>query len=199
MHSLIDSGKREELEIWAEEHKIDISLIQETWIYQCAVERRAKYTIFFSSDDNNLNNRTEAGVAIMIKNKHLNKIIDIEPISDRLMSISLRGTVTYTFVNTYMHTSAHPDKNPALYKLVSSTVNKYKAGGPVFIGGDFNADIQSTDISINKIVGPRTFDKEHEHTLTDEGMISNKDELIDFCTKNKYTIANTWFEKTRRT
>ena len=42
MHSLRDTGKREELEMWAWENNIDLILIQETWINQCAVERRER-------------------------------------------------------------------------------------------------------------------------------------------------------------
>ena len=133
MHSIRDSGKREELEMWAEENNIDIILIQETWTNQCTVERRAKYTIFFSGNDENTTDKTEAGVAVMIKNKHRNKIIDIEPIGDRLMVISLRRTVIYPFINTSLHTSTHPERNPALYKKLKDTVNRYKRGGPVFI------------------------------------------------------------------
>ena len=113
MHSLRDSGKREELEIWAWENKIDLIMLQETWINQCAVERREKYTIFFSSADDNDSNKTEAGVAIMIMNKHLGKIVDVDPIDDRLMAITLRGTVTDTFVNTYMYTAKDPEKKPS--------------------------------------------------------------------------------------
>jgi hypothetical protein len=44
-------------------------------------------------------------------------------------------------------------------------------------------------------VGAHTFDKSHENTLTDEGMMSNRDELIDFCTEHNYTIVNTWYHK----
>jgi endonuclease/exonuclease/phosphatase (EEP) superfamily protein YafD len=154
MHSLRDSGKREELEIWAEKENVDLILLQETWINQCAVERRSKYTIFFSSDDKNDTNKTEAGVAIMISNKHLNKIIDIDPVSDRLMAIIIRGTVTYTIINHYMHPSKDPEKNDKQYEELTRMSRKYKSGGPVLIGGDFNADIQSTDASGNsKVVG----------------------------------------------
>ena len=46
----------------------------------------------------------------MIMNKHLGKIVDVDPIDDRLMAITLRGTVTYTFINTYMYTAKDPEK-----------------------------------------------------------------------------------------
>ena len=196
MHSLRDTGKREELEIWAKDNDVDMVMIQETWTNMCAVERREHYTTFFSSDDDNETDRTEAGVAIMIANKHLNKVVDIEPTSDRLMAITLRGTVTYTFINTYMYTASNPEKNPKQYKQLTTMYHKYKKGGPVYIGGDFNADIQSTDRSSeNKMVGGHTFDKGNEKTLTDTAMMANRDEMVEFCSKNKFMIVNTWFKK----
>ncbi len=71
------------------------------------VERRKRYTIFFSSNDGKDTDRTEAGVAIMIKNTHLNKIVDVDPISDRIMAITLRGTVTHTHSSTHTCTPAN--------------------------------------------------------------------------------------------
>ena len=76
-------------------------------------------------------------------------------------------------------------------------MKKYKKGGPVYIGGDFNADIQSTDSSReSKTVGPHTFDKEHENIITDPAMAANRDELIEFCEATGYNIINTWYKKT---
>ena len=112
------------------------------------------------------------------------------------MAISLRGTVTYTFSNTYMHTSAHPDRNLALYKQLNNIVKRYKAGGPVFIGGDFNADIQSIDGNReDMIVGPHTFDRKNENAIKDSAMLANKSELMDFCGAMDHGILNTWFKK----
>ena len=46
----------------------------------------------------------------MIKNKHLNKIMDIDPIDDRTMKIVMKGTVPHTFINTYMYTAKDHEK-----------------------------------------------------------------------------------------
>ena len=112
------------------------------------------------------------------------------------MAITLRGTVTYTIINAYMYTSSNPDKNDGQYEILKKTIRRYKAGGPVLIGGDFNADIQSTDASGSvKVVGGHTFDKEHENALDKEGMMHNRDLMIEFCIDNQHSITNTWFEK----
>ena len=67
--------------------------------------------------------------------------------------------------DAYMYTSRNPDRNDKQYEDLKRAVNRYKAGGPVLVGGDFDADIQSTDASGNgKVVGGHTFDKKHEKT-----------------------------------
>ena len=87
-HSL---GKRELLEIWAEENNIDIILLQETHLNITKTEKRGRYTIFYSGDERSKSTHTPAGVAIMIHNKHKNTIADINPMSDRIMTLELRG------------------------------------------------------------------------------------------------------------
>ena len=82
-------GKRELLETWAEVNEVDIILLQETKINQSGIEKRKDYTIFFSGD-NTEEEHTEAGVAIMIKNSLLNTVIDVIPIDDRIMTITIR-------------------------------------------------------------------------------------------------------------
>ena len=45
-----------------------------------------------------------------------------------------------TCINAYMYTSSNPGKNDAQYAELTKLVKKYRAGGPVLIGGDFNAE-----------------------------------------------------------
>ena len=58
-----------------------------------------------------LTSNTEAGVAIMIHNKHLGKIQNIDPVDDRLICLELKGTVTTTFQSTYKYTAKDHEKN----------------------------------------------------------------------------------------
>ena len=44
-----------------------------------------------------------------------------------------------------------------------------------------------------RISGKYCFDREHEDTTLEENMISNRDLLIDFCTKEEMIISNTFF------
>jgi len=110
VRGLIRGGKREQIEIWAKENDIDILLLQETHINQTAMEKRGEYTVFLSGSGNG-QDRTEAGVGILIKNKLLNTLIEIIPIDDRLMTVTLRGkNMSYSFINTYMYTAENQEK-----------------------------------------------------------------------------------------
>ena len=47
----------------------------------------------------------------MIRNKHINKIEEINPLDDRLMSITMKGKLPHTFINPYMYTAENCEKN----------------------------------------------------------------------------------------
>ena len=52
VRGLIRGGKREQIEIWAKKHDIDILLVQETHINQTAMEKHGEYTLFLSGSSN---------------------------------------------------------------------------------------------------------------------------------------------------
>ena len=146
---MIRAGKREMLEMWAKKENIDIILIQETHVNQAGVERRKEYTIFFSENDKLLDDAgnqkkiTHAGVAIMVRNKLLDSILEINPIDDRLMSITLRGAVQTTFINTYMYTAENTENNSYRYITLKAHYIKYKKYGPTFVGGILTHALQT--------------------------------------------------------
>ena len=49
-----------------------------------------------------------AGVAIIIHNSYLHYIHDTEPVTDRIMYITLRGTMLTILIATYMQASDRP-------------------------------------------------------------------------------------------
>ena len=85
---------------------IDILLIQETKDNRVHVEYRDKYPWFNGGNPKTQEQTlsTDAGVVIIINNKILEQVKQINPISDRLMSITFKGTVETTFINAYMYT-----------------------------------------------------------------------------------------------
>ena len=113
------------LELWAKKNNIDIILLQETKVNQAGVEKRKHYTIFFSESVEAEGPTTHAGVAIMIKNSMLESVLEINPIDERLMSITLRGPVHTTFINTYMYTAKDTEKKdiPNSANIIRNTRN----------------------------------------------------------------------------
>ena len=56
----------------------------------------------------------------MIKNELLQMTEDIDPIDDRLMTLTLRGTVPHTFTNTYMYTAENHELNVERYTQLNA-------------------------------------------------------------------------------
>ena len=91
-------GAREEVEQWMKQKDISIAMIQETRIGTNSRESRNEYTWFFSGEKQHQNNYI-AGVGIVVKNSILKHLIDIEPVSDRVMWATWRGTINITTIN----------------------------------------------------------------------------------------------------
>ncbi len=87
----------------------------------------------------------------MIENKYVQYIKDIEPISDRIIRIMLKGTMPTTMIGAYMPQAgrAEEDRDKA-YEELSKVVRKYKGRGPLYLVGDMNARIQKAEGRLEK-------------------------------------------------
>ena len=117
-------GVRDEVERWMTRQNIMIARIQETRSKQNTRESRKQYTWFFSGEGGR--EEYTAGVAIIINNKYLQYVKDIEPIDDRLMYLTLNGRIDTTIIVTYMPPSDRPniEKTKAYDNLQKITQNK---------------------------------------------------------------------------
>ena len=95
-------GVRENMDQWMKDNKIDILLLQETKSPQNKREIRKEHTWYFSGNDKD---RCHHGVGIVVRNEFCKHILDIEPINERLMYITLDSTMPISIINTYMPTS----------------------------------------------------------------------------------------------
>ena len=77
------------------------------------MEQKKNYTFYFSGNLNikdskgEINTNTNAGVGIVIDNELLNYITDIEPVSDRIMTITIGHIMPITFINNYSPTATN--------------------------------------------------------------------------------------------
>ena len=118
----------------------------------------------------------------MVRNDLLNHIHAINPIDDRLMSITLKGTVQYTFINTYMHTAQNHISNDQRYSKLNTLYKSLKNKGPTYIGGDFNARLQGKEDQgeTNRLIGNHLFHPKSLRGHFHESMQENKSKLIEF-------------------
>ena len=82
------------------------------------------------------------GVAVVIRNELRNYINDVEPISDRMIKLKLKGVVLLTFLGAYAPTALATDATKqSFYKTMREQICKEKNKGLLALNGDFNARI----------------------------------------------------------
>ena len=127
------------------------------------------------------------GVGILLSKNHINKIIQVSCINERLMSIKLESTpVNTVLVQVYMPTSDSTEEEvDKIYELIEDILDNSKNDN-VIVMGDFNAVIGEGEQT--KYVG--------KYGL---GVRNNRgDRLNEFATNNNMFICNTWFAQPKR-
>ena len=143
---LMRQGKREEVEAWMKKHEIAILVLQETHSASNSREARGNYTWYFSGEKKNEGTEWTAGVGIVIENKYVQYIDDIEPISDRIIRMTLNGKMPVTLIGVYMPQAGRPEEEgEQIGKQVEKEIRKWKTKGPIYILGDMNARIQRAE------------------------------------------------------
>ena len=128
----------------------------------------------------------------------MNHILDVEPGPDRTMWATWQGTKQLTTINTHIpQAMRNKEENEKTYKEIDKVIRANTSKGPVVTAGDFNARIQkATNSEERKIIGQWTFEPEtaRVHGRV-EGVMENRNLLIEHCTSHYLTICNTWFKK----
>ena len=175
-------GVREEIEYWMTEKEIDILCLQETRNKQNSRESRKSFTWFFSGEGGR--EEYTAGVGMVINNNFLKYVEDIEPVNDRLMYATLRGTIESNIICTYMppaerqnHLERLAEDKDNAYDEIQKVIDKKKNKGPMYICGDWNARlIYPTSEEEEQIIGKHTL---HENASALEqfsnGMLENRE------------------------
>ena len=102
------SGVRGEGEQWVQRKQVSIVGLQETGSRHNTKQSRNQSTWPFNGEGSR--EGFTAGVAVVISNSFLQYAQDIEPVSDRLMYVTLGGTINATIIIiTYLPTADRPD------------------------------------------------------------------------------------------
>ena len=171
-------------------------MITETHINTNNKETRKEYTYYFSGGDTKQHHF--AGVAIIVKNKLINYMEDIQPINERLMTITLNLAIPVTVIAVYAHTAMEDyEIKKKLYDEIKAEFTKHKSKHITHIVGDFNARIQTKLSEEETCIGQHTFNK-HNITIETQGdkIDESRNLLIDLCQSTQSTLMNTQFQKT---
>ena len=182
-----------------EKRGISIAAIQETRIGMNTRESRKGYTWYYCGENGTIQGYT-AGVAIVVENNLVKHILDIEPINDRLMYITSKGTINYCIIATHVPQAERPtEEKEKIYKGIKEITRKNKGKGTVIILGDMNARIQkAANNRERRYIGEHTFEPEtcNIHGRS-EGITENRNLMIDLCQEFDMRALNTCFRKTK--
>lgn len=146
--------------------------------------RSDKHTVYYSGHGSYRKN----GVAFIISRHLENCVMGFNPISDRLISIRIKGKpVNLTVVQAYSPTSvAEEEEIDEFYQLLEETVNNTPKKDALILLGDFNAKVGR--MSTPNVTG--------NHGLGIRNEAGNR--LVQFCTEFNLTIMNTHFQQPNR-
>ena len=144
--------------------------------------------------------RTEytAGVEFVMDNNYIQYIQDVEPVNDRLITMTIEYTMPITLISAYMPQAGRPEEEKhAAYDNLTKHYKRHRNNGPTYILGDMNARIQArTTEEEGGIIGAHTFEPETANiTQRSDEVILNRELLVEFCHEHKLELSNTRFRK----
>ena len=137
------------------DNNIKTLALQETRMKQNTKEARSKFTWFLSGEIQHTVTDTNytAGVGIVVSNDFVKYIDDIIPHSERILQITLKGSIPINILSIYIAQAGRPeDEKEKIYKKLDEITNKIKGKGPTYLMGDWNARMQTHQNKIERTV-----------------------------------------------
>jgi exonuclease III len=213
-----EATKRQTLEKWADDERIMILAVQETKINANSTETRSPYTWYFSSgvspENRDIVEQKRAkgqkpsveewrraaehhGVGIMVHQKIKKAILEIHPISARLMHVVVDGKPKIHILSCYAPQAARPIlEKEAFYDSLDQVMERIPRHDMVITMGDFNARILERLAGEDSAVGKFYF---RTPGITTEQMApelwENRELMIQFALKHQMIIKNTQYQK----
>ena len=195
---VMEKGKRQQIENYMKKNNIKILALQETYIKQNTKEARKEYTWYFSGENQQNDSSWTAGVGFVISNDYVKYIEEIIPHTDRIMQLTLKGTLTINLINIYIPQAERPEEEKEkVYNTTDKITKQTIKKGPTYIMGDWNAKVRKArNKEERKAIGKLTFepDKISIHKQS-ENVTWNRNKCIDFCLKYNLALSNTFFKK----
>ena len=143
------AAKRDEIQQHMTKQDISIMAIQETHTPHNGMETRKTHTWYFSGHERNT--PEHHGTGIIISHHIKQYLLDVQPISSRLIVARFAATTNLTIVSAYAPTADHDTtEKQQFYTQLSQLVNKHKHKGPLLILGDYNAKLQYRETKLEQ-------------------------------------------------
>ena len=145
-----------------------------------------KYKVFWSGNREG----KHSGVAIVVADKWVDKVIGVQRIDDRLIVLDMVvGKVMCKFVSAYAPQMGCPDEQKEeFYGKLSLVLSAVKDDEFLFVGGDFNGHVGKHSDGFVKVHGGYGVGVRNTEGLR----------LLETCVQHDLSIVNTWFLKKRK-
>lgn len=177
--TLLRPGKLTNVIMEAKRYNIDILGMSEVrWMGADRITQ-GEYEMIYSGGD-----KHERGVGILIARKLSKRVVEVIPMSDRVMAIIINNKPKpISVMQVYAPTTDHDDDEvEAFYEEIERVGKKLRLDGPVLLLGDFNAKVGAG--KVGNSIGMHGLGQRN-----DRG-----ERLIEFVEKNKLVVCNTIFQ-----
>jgi len=184
--TLNPSARLNELVLSAMNQQIDIIAIQEHRIFHPDVDLKFDkiegYHLITASCSKNSSNSSVGGVGLLLSNRAMENLLNIERISPRVLIADFEGNPKTTVLSCYSpHNGSSDEDIDSFYNTLRSTLENVPAHNFLLVPGDFNAQLGPYDAQF-------TF-----HCRTNR----NGEHLVDLMDEFNLCPANTKFMKSK--
>ena len=179
-------GRADEVVETMSRRKVDLCCLQETrWRGGSARMLKGKdsrYKLFWSGND-----RGTAGVGFLLAEKWIEKVFDVQRISDRIILMKLIiGSSVLTFLSVYAPQCGLSDaEKDTFYVKLREAITKTTGKEFLFLCGDWNGHIGKASAGFEEVHGGCGFGDRNT-----EG-----ERILEFATANNLAVGNSWFQK----
>lgn len=162
---------------------VDIVALQETRLADSAKLREKDYTFYWQGKPKD--EKREYGVGFAVKNSLLKMVEPPSNGSERILTLRLNTTTgPISLISVYAPTlMANSETKDEFYENLSATIQQIPSKDQVILLGDFNARVGTDCESWPSCLGQFNVGKMNE----------NGQRLLEFCTRFKLCIANSFF------
>ena len=179
------TGRSRELAATLRDRRIDIACVQETkWKGAKARDIGEGYKLFYNGT-----RTTQNGVGIVVCAKFRNSIVEVNRVSDRLMSIKIdpgTGNSAIRVVSCYAPQTGCPDNvKDEFWESLDIHLKTTEKEEHLVVGGDLNGHVGSTRDGYEQLHGGYGYG-----TRNDDGC-----RILDCAEAHDLAVANTFFKK----